>query len=90
MSSSEYAEPIRAFIAEHLLDGRADLTLQTPLLEWGVIDSLTLVDLVAFIEGRFGLRVPMSEVTPESFATVHAVATLLGELERKSSPTAAR
>jgi acyl carrier protein len=75
-----YLEPLRTFIEERHLDGRATLTDDAPLLEWGVIDSLALVDLLAFIEVRFALSVPLATITPENFRTLTTIATMLGAL----------
>jgi acyl carrier protein len=81
MSAVDYVEPLRAYVAETHLDGRADLTADTPLLEWGVIDSLALPDLLEHIEGRFGIEVPPAEVTPDNFATLTALGALLERLD---------
>jgi acyl carrier protein len=75
-----FVEPLRTFIQEQHLDGRAVLADDTPLLEWGVLDSLALVDLMAFIEERFALSVPLEAVTPTNFRTLQAIAMLLAEL----------
>jgi acyl carrier protein len=75
-----YLEPLRTFIEERHLDGRALLADDTPLLEWGVIDSLALADLMAFIEVRFALSVPLAAITPENFRTLDTIARMLRSL----------
>lgn len=80
MTTSDYVEPLRRYVADHHLDGRADLTVETPLLEWGVIDSFALPELLQYIEDRFGTEVPIDEITPENFRTLDDIAALLARL----------
>jgi acyl carrier protein len=77
---AEYLEPLRRFVEERHLDGRAEVGDDTPLLEWGIIDSLALADLIAFAEERFGVSVPLEAVTPESFSSLRAIASLFATL----------
>ncbi len=84
MSAAEldrFIEPLRAFIEERHLDGRATLSDDAPLLEWGVLDSLALADLIAFVEERFALHVPLDAITPSGFRTLRTIATVLSALD---------
>ncbi len=82
---SPYIEPLRTFIEERHLDGRATLADDVPLLEWGVLDSLALGDLLAFIESRFALSVPLQTITPANFHSLEAIATLIRSLDDRSA-----
>lgn len=74
---------LRDHIATTHLDGEADdLDAQTPLLEWGVIDSIGMVELLAFIERELGVAIPFEAVVPERFATIAAIAQLVVERRR--------
>jgi acyl carrier protein len=42
-------------------------------------DSIAYVRLLAFIDDRFGIQVPDSEVTVERFGTIDAMVGYLGE-----------
>lgn len=65
------------FVARELLDGDArDLDERTPLLELGIIDSLTIVSLLSFLEERFGARIAPERVRPEHFVNIAAIAAL--------------
>lgn len=65
------------FIAKELLDGDArDLDERTPLLELGIIDSLTIVSLLSFVEDRFGACIAPERVRPEHFVNIAAIAAL--------------
>ena len=51
---------------------------RTLLINRGLaLDSVAVVDLIARIETRFGIVFKDSELTPEQFASVGALATLL-------------
>jgi acyl carrier protein len=52
------------------------LTVQTDLLEDGILDSLLLVDLIFEIEDRAGVRLGSDQVSPAHFRTVSAIADL--------------
>ncbi|MEM6931841.1 MAG: hypothetical protein AAF602_33220, partial [Myxococcota bacterium] len=41
----------------------------TPLLEWGVLDSMSMLELLAHIEPDLGIPVPDDQVRPEHFLT---------------------
>jgi acyl carrier protein len=69
---------LRRYIADTLLEGDdGELDESTPLLEWGVIDSIAMVDLLAFIERELGVRIPDEDVMPENFATLSAIGHLV-------------
>jgi acyl carrier protein len=67
---------IRTFIAENLLfsvDGFPDADDDSFLKE-GIIDSLGVMDLVAFVGKSFGITVAPEEVTPANFDSVSKLA----------------
>ncbi len=78
---TEAAEDVKRYIVDHILDGRDgdELTFESPLLEWGVIDSLTLVDLVDFVKTKFSIDLPASELNPRNLETIR---TFTGLMER--------
>jgi acyl carrier protein len=54
-----------------------DLGPDSKLLESGLLDSLQLVELVSFVETRFGVEVELDELTPDNFETARGVAALV-------------
>jgi acyl carrier protein len=82
---TEAAEELKTYIINHILDGRDadELTLDSPLLEWGVIDSLTIVDLVDFVKTTFSIELPASELKPQNLQSIQTIAGLM-ERFRKS------
>jgi len=67
---------IRAFIAESFLFGDADaLPADTDsLIEHGIVDSTGVLELVAFVEERFGISVADAEIVPANLDSVEAIA----------------
>jgi acyl carrier protein len=47
------------------------------LLEAGILESLTVLELVSTIEKRYGIRITDEEMMPESFDSIEAIASLL-------------
>jgi len=81
---SEVLDELKNFIANELLDGQSSgLDAATPLLEWGVLDSLTMISLLTFIEERFVVQVPDTEVRPDNFENLQALTNLLMNLLAK-------
>lgn len=75
---SEASDKIRTFILEELLfeDPDAKITDETALLE-GIIDSLGLMQLVAFIEESFEVQLADGDITSTNFRTVSDIDQLL-------------
>ncbi len=72
---------LRDYVRDELLDGDGEgLDERTPLLQWGVIDSLAMVGLLAFVEQRLHVRIPDEEVKPEHFQNLGALADLIARL----------
>lgn len=70
---------IRDYISRELIRDPAVLPLQnsTPLLDSGVLDSLSLLRLVVFIQEQFGITMDDLDVVPEHFASVDAICAYL-------------
>jgi acyl carrier protein len=60
-----------------------DIDAFTPLFEAGIIDSLGIVDLLAFVEMATGRPVPMRQIDMRFFGTVDRITrTFWNETER--------
>ena len=81
MTREEMLTELKQFVGKELLEGRdAGLDEHTPLLEWGVIDSLSVAELVSFTHERFEVDVPQSEVTPNNLKDLDAYVGMLMRL----------
>lgn len=74
-------ETLTAFIEQEILQSdHAGVEPTTPLLEWGILNSLSTAHLLAFIRERFGLFVPPERIVGASFKNLDAVTDLVLEL----------
>ena len=78
-------EKIRDFIFKNFLFEAADSNLKDDdsFLEQGIIDSTGMLELVAFLEESFGLRVEDEELVPENLDSVNRLADFI---TRKTQP----
>jgi methoxymalonate biosynthesis acyl carrier protein len=79
----EVADRVRGFLKEEVvLDPNAKLDDDTPLLE-GILDSLALMQLVAFLEEEYDTEIDDVDVTSENFRTIADIERLVdGRLTR--------
>jgi acyl carrier protein len=62
---------IRHFIVENFLYGQDDgFDDNVSLLEKGIIDSTGVLELVSFVEDKYGISVEDEELIPENFDSV--------------------
>ncbi len=54
------------------------LTDGQSLLEAGLIDSVAIVDLIVFLEKRYGIAVDADDVTPQNFDSIDSIAEYIG------------
>ena len=73
-------ETLKAFIEENLVRDKKPITLDEPLIERGVLDSMGMLNLISFLEERAGVRVPDDEVMLENFASVKAIVETVDRL----------
>jgi acyl carrier protein len=76
---AEIQREVRAFLLEHsAAPNPGELGNQDSLLEMGILDSLAMLDLIAHLEGRYGVTVGEDEMTPENFDSIDAIVDFLG------------
>ena len=75
---------IREFVIDRLAptSGLAEVRDEDDLIDSGVIDSLGIFQLVAFLEERFGIAIGDEEITPENFGSVMAIERLVAARSR--------
>ena len=77
---SEHENALTEFVRNELLHGRkVALTDDADLLSAGIVDSLGILRLVAFIEERFGVKVPDEDVVFENFQSIRAMADYVSQ-----------
>ena len=78
-STEELTRKLIAYImSDVLLDSsQFELAANDDLLEDGLVDSLGIMKLLAYIESEFGFAVPAQDVTVETFMSVDAIVAYL-------------
>ena len=71
-------EQIREFVLSNFYVGETALNDDTPLLD-GIIDSTGVVEVIGFLEATFEIALDDSELTPENFASIDAIARYVNQ-----------
>lgn len=81
MNKSEVLQELKDYVSQEILDGK-DIGLDdsTPLLEWGIINSMEIARMISFIEDRFRVEIPEDKINPEYFMSLSAISDLVTEL----------
>lgn len=69
------------FVKESLLRGEEEVGPEDSLIDRGIIDSIGLMQLMAFIEERTSTRIPDHYITPDNFQSVVAIEEMLAGLQ---------
>ena len=79
VDAPEIEQRIKTYILEELVPGEdpAKLTHATPLITSGVLDSLTTLNLVGFIEQEFSVLIEAHEVDAENFDTIERLSQFI-------------
>ena len=65
------------FICQELLDGNVEISDDDALLADGLVDSLGMMRLVAFISDTLGVEIPAEDVILENFSTISHMSSYL-------------
>lgn len=74
------ADELIGFIRENFIAGRSDAEIgfDDSLIDGGIIDSTGVLELVTFIEERYGISVEDEELIPENLDSVKNLVAFLG------------
>lgn len=79
MTREEIIQTVKDFILSHFLPGEdpSALTPTTALITDGVLDSLATLEMVSFLEERYGIELEAHEVDASRIGTLEGIATLV-------------
>ena len=82
-----HIETIKQFVIDEFLPDvtGADLTTDYDLVATGVIDSLGLLKLIAWLEERFELPIDDLELDPDSFRTIDAIDAFIARAQQPAA-----
>ncbi len=77
---------VRQFVIENFLFGQEDRPLAggDSFLEHGIIDSTGVLELVSFLETRFGLKIADTELLPEHLDSIDGAAAFVRRKSRQA------
>ena len=64
------------------LNEKISLQENDSLSETGVIDSITLLQLVDFLESKYKIEIPVEMITPENFDTLAGISQSVMKLKK--------
>ena len=79
-------EIIITYIREELLNGRLAIEPDDDLLGDDLVDSMGIMWLIAFIEEKFEIKVPLEDVTINNFRTVQTIDAYLNKMQVNCEP----
>jgi acyl carrier protein len=82
-TTTDLAADVRAYIVERFLFGQGGESLSSDdsFLESGIVDSTGILEVVMFLEQRFGVKVADDELVPDNLDSINKIAAFV---ERKS------
>jgi acyl carrier protein len=80
-TESEILMRVRGFIQENFLYMHSDFQLADDdrLLEKGVMDSMSIVEMISFIETEFGVQANEDEISEANFGSLSGIARFIGD-----------
>lgn len=71
---------LRQYVLDKLLFGRTEVELSgdTSFLESGIIDSTGVLELVAFLEEKFQVKVEDEDLIPANLDSINAIVRYVG------------
>jgi acyl carrier protein len=79
MSAESIIGEIKKYIEKNILAEDIRIEADTNLKEIG-IDSFSIVEIILFIERRFGVAIPDEKLVPDNFKSLQALAATVLEL----------
>jgi acyl carrier protein len=75
----DIAKVVHHFILKEFLPGEdaEELTLRTPLITGGILDSISTLKLVVFLEEHFGISIEAYEAGVEHLDSIGQIASLV-------------
>ncbi len=73
------ADRIREFILSELVQDKSitSLSESESLIESGIIDSLGIQKLLAFLEEKLSIQITDDDIVPENFETIETIVSLI-------------
>ncbi|MGH2510003.1 MAG: phosphopantetheine-binding protein [Ktedonobacteraceae bacterium] len=78
MQRTKVLEQLQNYFIYQVLDGNGmGLDDTTPLLEWGLINSIEIVRLLNFMNKQFEIDLPMNQLTADNLVDLGAITDMV-------------
>jgi acyl carrier protein len=78
METATIVEQVRAFVIQNYLFGRTDeLNNYDSFLESGIIDSTGVLELVAYLESTYNIKIQDEELVPDNLDSIDNITRYL-------------
>ena len=85
-NSADIRTQVRRFVIEEILFGESgELTDETSFLEKGILDSTGVLELVAFLEKAFNIKVADTELLPDNLDSIKAAEEFVSRKLKETS-----
>ena len=81
----ELKKIIRDYVTKEYLeeDDDRELTVDTPLISGGIVDSFSMVSLKRFLEKKYSIQIPDADASADAFDSVTSICAVV----RKFKPS---
>jgi acyl carrier protein len=77
---------MRQFIRENFYVSEATaLADDTSLITSGLVDSTGMLEVIAFLEGEYGIRIAEEELVPDNLETIGRIASFIARKKRTAA-----
>jgi acyl carrier protein len=83
----DYLETVKAYVVENFLFGDdSRINPETDFLENGILDSTGVLELVGFLEEKFGIQVEDDELVPDNMNSLEKITLYISRKISKIQP----
>jgi acyl carrier protein len=77
----EVLDTVITFVEQTVLGGDGgEVDANTPLLEWNILDSMSIVQLIALLQNKYDLVIPVERIVGSSFKDADSIVRLVVNL----------
>ena len=78
VSTTSVEAQVRQFVLDYFyVTDPAELTVDTPLIDSGLVDSTGMMGVILFLESEFGIQVGDRDATPENLGSIGRIAAFV-------------
>jgi acyl carrier protein len=75
----------RRFVTENFYaSDRSEITDDTSLISSGLVDSTGMLEVIAFLESEYGIRIEDREMVPANLETINRIAAFVARKQKPS------